>query len=56
MDKMHSLLRRQLKKIFGSAEKIAELYGGKIWLTSTVGQGSTFFFTLPKTDSQTKTY
>ena len=37
------------------AKKIVELYGGKIWLTSAVGQGSTFFFTLPKTDSQKKT-
>jgi PAS domain S-box-containing protein len=28
--------------------KIVELYDGQIWLTSEVGQGSTFFFTLPK--------
>ncbi len=30
------------------AKKIVELYNGKIWLESKVGQGSTFFFTLPK--------
>lgn len=29
--------------------KIVELYGGEIWLTSELGRGSTFFFTLPKT-------
>ena len=29
-------------------KKIIELYGGKIWLESEFGEGTTFFFTLPK--------
>ncbi len=35
-------------------KKIVDLYGGRIWLQSKPGEGSTFYFTLPKQEMEVK--
>jgi signal transduction histidine kinase len=32
--------------------KIVELYGGKVWVESKIDEGTTFFFTLPKQETE----
>jgi signal transduction histidine kinase len=34
-----------------TVKKIVEMYGGKVWVESKIGEGSFFFFTLPKQEA-----
>ena len=35
-------------------KRIAEAHGGRVWITSKVNEGTTFFFTLPTSEEQVK--